>query len=167
MSVNRSHKCCGGFFWRSYSEDTPDPVSAQPIFFEVNADYSTQGMEARKLTAVVNSWGAGAISEDTLLELLRKGEIPLDDRSNEEEEKLLQQAALRASECPVHLHLQQPMKHLSLLCKASRSVVGSFDAPGLGGRWDPNHCSGYRFHIHQSGQLALPAIIQDRLKVEL
>ena len=32
-------------------------------------------MEAQELTAVVISWRFGAISEDTFLELLRKGEI--------------------------------------------------------------------------------------------
>ena len=71
VSESLTQMCRGGHWWNS-SEETPGHVSGQPVFFEVNTDYSTQGMEARKLTAVVNSWGAGAISQDTMLELLRK-----------------------------------------------------------------------------------------------
>ena len=77
--------------WWNSSEETPGHVTDQQILFELNTDYNPKGMEAQELMAVVNAWRAGAMSQDTLLELLRKGEILPDGRSNEEEEKLLQQ----------------------------------------------------------------------------
>ena len=78
--------------WWNSSEETPGHVTDQQVLFELNTDYNTQGMEAQELLAVVNAWRAGAISQDTMLELLRKGEILPDGRSNEEEVRLLQKA---------------------------------------------------------------------------
>ena len=83
--------------WWNSSEETPDQVTDQQVLIELNTDYNTKGMEAQELTAVVNSWKAGAISQDTLLELLRKGEILPDGRSNEEEERLLKQSPIPVS----------------------------------------------------------------------
>ena len=59
--------------WWNSSEETPGHVTDQQVLFELNTDYNTQGMEAQELLAVVNAWRAGAISQDTMLELLRKG----------------------------------------------------------------------------------------------
>ena len=60
--------------WWNSSEDIPDQVTDQQVLFELNTDYNPKGMEAPELLAVVKSWQSGAISQDTLLELLRKGE---------------------------------------------------------------------------------------------
>jgi len=77
--------------WWNSSEDTPDQVTDQQVLFELNTDYNPKGMTALELSAVVKSWQAGAISLDTMQELLRKGEILPDGRTNEEEQRLLQQ----------------------------------------------------------------------------
>ncbi len=59
------------------------------IVFELNTDFGVTGMTARDLQSVVSAWQAGAFSRDTMLELLRKGEILPDGRTNEEEDALL------------------------------------------------------------------------------
>jgi len=46
-------------------------------------------MTAQELLAIVNSWRSGAISQDTMLELFRKGEVLPDGRTNEEETQLI------------------------------------------------------------------------------
>ena len=78
--------------WWNSNEESPDQVTDQQVLFELNTDYNTKGMDALELAAVVKSWQSGAISQDTMLELLRKGEVLPDGRSNEEEQRLLKQA---------------------------------------------------------------------------
>ena len=78
-------------YWWNSTEESPDDVTDQQVLFELNTDYNTRGMEALELSAIVKSWQGGAISQDTMLELLRKGEILPDGRSNEEEQRLLKQ----------------------------------------------------------------------------
>ena len=78
-------------YWWNSSETSPDDVTDQQVLFELNTDYNPKGMTALELAAVVKSWQGGAISQDTMLELLRKGEILPDGRSNEEEQRLLKQ----------------------------------------------------------------------------
>ena len=78
-------------YWWNSSEGSPDDVTDQQVLFELNTDYNPKGMTALELAAVVKSWQGGAISQDTMLELLRKGEILPDGRSNEEEQRLLKQ----------------------------------------------------------------------------
>ena len=78
-------------YWWNSSEVSPDDVTDQQVLFELNTDYNPKGMTALELAAVVKSWQGGAISQDTMLELLRKGEILPDGRSNEEEQRLLKQ----------------------------------------------------------------------------
>ena len=46
-------------------------------------------MTAQELTALVKSWQSGAVSQETMHDLLRKGEIIPDGRSNEEEAALI------------------------------------------------------------------------------
>ena len=48
-----------------------------------------KGMTSLELQAVVSAWQSGAISQDTMLELFRKGEILPDGRSNQDEKKLV------------------------------------------------------------------------------
>ena len=60
-------------YWWNSSEVSPDDVTDQQVVFELNTDYNPKGMTALELSAVVKSWQGGAISQDTMLELLRKG----------------------------------------------------------------------------------------------
>ena len=61
----------------------------------MNTDFSTKGMSATELTAVVNAWQSGAMSRDTMLDLFRRGEVLPDGRSNEEESALIRKEASR------------------------------------------------------------------------
>ena len=55
----------------------------------LNTDFGLATLGARELQAIVAAWQAGAISQDTMFELFRKGEILPDGRSNSEELSLL------------------------------------------------------------------------------
>jgi hypothetical protein len=57
------------------------------VLVELNTDFSTKGLSALEIQAVVDAWQAGAISRDT--ELFRRGEVLPEGRSNEEEERLI------------------------------------------------------------------------------
>ena len=46
-------------------------------------------MTAQELNAAVAAWQKGAMSQDTLFELLRRGEILPEGRTNEEEARLV------------------------------------------------------------------------------
>jgi hypothetical protein len=59
------------------------------VLVRLNSDYNLSGMSAQDLKAAVAAWQAGAMSRDTLFDVLRRGEILPDGRSNEEEAKLL------------------------------------------------------------------------------
>jgi hypothetical protein len=67
----------------------PDEVNDNSVVFELNTDFGVKGLTARELQAIVAAWQAGAISQDTMFELFRKGEILPDGRSNSEELSLL------------------------------------------------------------------------------
>jgi len=93
-------------YWWNSSEISPDDVTDQQVLFELNTDYNPKGMTALELSAVVKSWQGGAISMDTMLELLRKGEILPDGRTNEEEQRLLKQTP---PPVPVKAQSTQPL----------------------------------------------------------
>jgi hypothetical protein len=76
-------------YWWNSTEELPDRIGEAQVLLELNTDFSTSAMTAQELAAVVNSWKSGAISQDTMLELFRKGEILPDGRSNEEEARLI------------------------------------------------------------------------------
>ena len=50
---------------------------------------------------------------------------------------------------------------------AYRSVLGSFDGPGVEGQWDPNHYVWYRLHQYHDGQLGPASIFKGLIEVEL
>lgn len=57
------------------------------IRLELNKDFLPQPMDAAMLTAVVKSWQSGAISDQTLFEALKAGEVVGDTLSYEEEQE--------------------------------------------------------------------------------
>jgi hypothetical protein len=59
------------------------------LLVELNADFSTKGLSAQDIQAIVAAWQANAISRDTMTELFRCGEVLPEGRTNEEEEKLI------------------------------------------------------------------------------
>ena len=74
--------------WWHSTEEKPDLVSTEQVLVSLNTDFSLQGMDSKAITALVAAWQAGAISQDTMLDCFRKGEVLPDGRSNEEEKGL-------------------------------------------------------------------------------
>jgi len=85
---------CGGMsltqvlrwaYWWNSTEAMPDDVSNEDVVIELNTDYSTRGLTANEIVAIVQAWQSGALSRDSMLELFRRSEILPDGRKNEEE----------------------------------------------------------------------------------
>ena len=64
---------------------------------ELNTDFSTKGLSAQELTAIVAAWQHGALSRDSMLALFRRGEILPDGRTNEDEKRLVGRVVLPQS----------------------------------------------------------------------
>jgi hypothetical protein len=73
-------------------ENSPDALDQS---ISLNTDFGIKGLTAQELQSVVAAWQAGAISQDTMFELFRKGEILPDGRSNSDELSLLRRGELR------------------------------------------------------------------------
>jgi hypothetical protein len=56
------------------------------VNFEINRDYIPAGMTPEELTALVSSWQAGAISDETLFDNLQRGEVIGAETTFEEEQ---------------------------------------------------------------------------------
>jgi hypothetical protein len=76
-------------YWWNSTEQSPEDVTDAQVLLELNTNFNTSGMPSDELTAVVAAWQAQAISQDTMLELFRKGEILPDGRTNQEEKDLV------------------------------------------------------------------------------
>ena len=63
--------------------------SASGVTLGLNTDFSAQGITAAEITATVAAWQAGAISQRTMLEAFRRGELLPPYRSNEAEAELV------------------------------------------------------------------------------
>ena len=77
-------------YWWNSTEDSPEDVTNDQVLVELNTDFSTKGLAAPEIQAVVAAWQAGAISRDTMTDLFRRGEVLPEGRTNEEEARLLQ-----------------------------------------------------------------------------
>jgi hypothetical protein len=82
-------------YWWSSTEQTPEDVTDAQALVELNTDFSIKGMASDELREIVSAWQAGAISQDTMLELFRKGEILPDGRSNQDEVTLIGSGAAK------------------------------------------------------------------------
>jgi hypothetical protein len=80
-------------YWWNSTENYPDDVGPDTVLTTLNTDFSITGMSALEITALVAAWQAGAISQATMLDLFRAGEVIAPGRPNEEENKLLAQGA--------------------------------------------------------------------------
>lgn len=76
-------------YWWNSTEETPEAITDSQALVELNTDFSIKGMASDELREVVKAWQAGAISQDTMLELFRKGEILPDGRTNKDELALI------------------------------------------------------------------------------
>ncbi len=77
-------------YWWNSTEEIPELVTDSQVLIELNTDFSTSGMTSDELKAIVAAWQAGAISQDKMLELFRKGEILPDGRTIQAEAALIQ-----------------------------------------------------------------------------
>ncbi|MDB6056452.1 MAG: hypothetical protein JWO95_296 [Verrucomicrobiales bacterium] len=76
-------------YWWNSTEETPEELTDKVVVFSLNTDFTTAGMDSNALREIVAAWQAGAISQETMLELFRRGEILPDGRSNEDEIALI------------------------------------------------------------------------------
>ena len=83
-------------YWWNSTEPIPDAIGPDLVLASLNTDFSVTGMSFQEITALVAAWQAGAISQDTMLDLFRAGEVIAPGRTNEEELKLLASEKVRA-----------------------------------------------------------------------
>jgi hypothetical protein len=76
-------------YWWNSTESIPDAIGPDLVLVTLNTDFSITGMSALEITALVAAWQAGAISQATMLDLFRAGEVIAPGRTNEEEIQLL------------------------------------------------------------------------------
>ena len=76
-------------YWWHSTVETPELVGDDEALLELNTDFSMKGITAQELTALVAAWQVGAISQNTMFEMLRRSEILPDGRTNEEEAALV------------------------------------------------------------------------------
>ena len=76
-------------YWWNSTEPVPDGIGPDLVLACLNTDFSIAGMSFQQITALVAAWQAGAISQETMLDLFRAGEVIAPGRTNEEEIKLL------------------------------------------------------------------------------
>jgi hypothetical protein len=68
----------------------PDDVGNEDVVIELNTDYSTRGLTANEIVAIVQAWQSGALSRDSMLDIFRRGEVLPEGRTNEEEVRLIE-----------------------------------------------------------------------------
>ncbi len=76
-------------YWWNSTEPIPDAIGADLVLASLNTDFNFAGMTYQEISAIVSAWQAGAISQDTMLNLFRAGEVIAPGRTNEEEQALL------------------------------------------------------------------------------
>jgi hypothetical protein len=64
-------------------------VDAKGASFTMNTDLGARAMSGEEITAVVAAWRSGAISRDSMLERLKRGEVLPDGRSVAQERALI------------------------------------------------------------------------------
>lgn len=84
--------------WWNSTEESPEDVSAEQVLVELNTDFSTKGLSALEIQAIVAAWQANAISRETMTDLFRRGEVLPEGRTNEEEAKLIARQAQQKTE---------------------------------------------------------------------
>jgi len=76
-------------YWWNSTEELPDDVSDTQVLMQLNTDFSTKGLASQDVQAIVAAWQAGAISQDTMHELFRRGEVLPEGRTSSEEATLI------------------------------------------------------------------------------
>jgi hypothetical protein len=97
-------------YWWNSTEEIPDAISSADVLIQLNSDFSLQGMSGQDLQAIVGAWQSGALSQDTMFELFRRGEILPDGRSNDDEAALVAKAVTGAGPLATAMSAQSPSK---------------------------------------------------------
>ena len=76
-------------YWWNSTEQFPEDISESLVLLQINTDFTAKGLTAMELTAIVSAWQAGAISQATMFDLFRKGEVLPTGRTDTEEQQLV------------------------------------------------------------------------------
>jgi hypothetical protein len=76
-------------YWWNSTEPVPQDISENLVLIQINTDFTAKGLTSLELTAIVSAWQAGAISQATMFDLFRKGEVLPTGRTDTEEQRLL------------------------------------------------------------------------------
>jgi hypothetical protein len=85
-------------YWWNSTEESPETISEDLVLLQLNTDFTARGLASDEITAVVSAWQAGAISQETMFDLFRRGEVLPPGRTDEEEARLtaaMQKAKLK------------------------------------------------------------------------
>jgi hypothetical protein len=82
-------------YWWNSTEELPDAIGDDRVLARLNTDYSARGMSSDEITAIVSAWQAGALSQASMFELFRRGEVLPPGRTNEEESNLVRSSAVK------------------------------------------------------------------------
>ena len=77
-------------YWWNSTEELPEAIGDNQVLAQLNTDFSAKGMSSDEITAVVGAWQAGALSQASMFELFRRGEVLPAGSTNEEEAKLVE-----------------------------------------------------------------------------
>jgi hypothetical protein len=77
-------------YWWNSTEQYPQDISDSIVLLQINTDFTAKGLTSMELTAIVSAWQAGAISQSTMFDLFRKGEVLPTGRTDNEEKNLVQ-----------------------------------------------------------------------------
>ena len=77
-------------YWWNSTEALPEDITENTVLLQINTDFTAKGLTSLELTAIVGAWQAGAISQATMFDLFRKGEVLPTGRTDKEEQQLLQ-----------------------------------------------------------------------------
>jgi hypothetical protein len=78
-------------YWWNSTEELPDDVKGEQVLMQLNTDFSTKGLASQDVQAIVAAWQAGAMSQDSMFDLFRRGEVLPEGRTNSEEAALIDQ----------------------------------------------------------------------------
>jgi hypothetical protein len=75
-------------YWWNSTEVSPEAIGEDLVLLQLNTDFTARGLGSDEITAVVAAWQAGAISQETMFDLFRRGEVLPPGRTDEEEMRL-------------------------------------------------------------------------------
>lgn len=108
-------------YWWNSTEALPDDVGRDQVVVEINTDYSTRGLTATEIVAVVSAWQNGALSRESMMDFFRRGEVLPEGRTNEEEAELVKR------DCPRILADRQKRKKKAGNCRKKAQKAQRFN----------------------------------------